>query len=102
QKWLEESEERVQQLREETELAELRRLQPLTINESSRKMAMKAGYEGPIRGWEAHFARYALRSSPNCPPIPIHMFRPNINMNACRATGPNSDVVERLYSDDEK
>ncbi|ORC89965.1 uncharacterized protein TM35_000102330 [Trypanosoma theileri] len=102
QKWLEECGERVQQLREAAELAELSRLQPPTINESSRRMTMKAGYEGPIRGWEEHFARYVLRSSPNRPSIPAHMFRPNINLNACRSTGPDADVVERLYSDDEK
>ncbi|RNF14706.1 uncharacterized protein Tco025E_05787 [Trypanosoma conorhini] len=99
QRWLEEKEERVRQLRELAEVAELRRLQPPAINEVSQHMAARAGHEGPIRGWEAHYARYAIRFAGN-PSIPTQMFRPNINLNARHSGESDVDIGERLYSED--
>ncbi|EAN94822.1 hypothetical protein C3747_6g673 [Trypanosoma cruzi] len=99
QRWLDTKEERVRRLREEAEIAELRKLQPPAINEASQQMAEKAGYEGPIRGWESHFARYALRFAENSF-VPTHMFRPNININAHHSEETVRDIGERLYKED--
>ncbi|EKF27484.1 hypothetical protein MOQ_008793 [Trypanosoma cruzi marinkellei] len=99
QRWLDTKEERVRRLREEAEIAELRKLQPPAINEASQQMAEKAGHEGPIRGWESHFARYALRFAANSF-VPTHMFRPNININAHHSEETVKDIGERLYKED--
>ncbi|RNE98801.1 hypothetical protein TraAM80_08616 [Trypanosoma rangeli] len=96
QRWLDKKEEHVRQLREVAEMAKLRRIKPPVINEVSQHMAEQAGHEGPIRGWEAHFARYALRFAGNLS-IPTHMFRPNINVNARHSEKTEGDIGERLY-----
>ncbi|ESL10472.1 hypothetical protein TRSC58_01795 [Trypanosoma rangeli SC58] len=99
QRWLDKKEERVRQLREVSEMAKLRRIQPPVINEVSQHMAERAGHEGPIRGWDAHFARYALRFAGNLS-IPTHMFRPNINANARHLRETEGNIGERLYLED--
>jgi hypothetical protein len=95
--WLEIKERHLLDNQERVKAAEVVGMQEQpTLNRKSSTMVERLGdYQGPVTGWETHFAKYCAKKTST---TPRDLFQPTINSNAIRID-IEKEIGQRLFDD---
>ncbi|CUG91554.1 Hypothetical protein, putative [Bodo saltans] len=95
--WLENKERHLYDSQQRVKAAEVIGMQEQpTLNRKSSNMVERLGdYQGPVTGWETHFAKYCAKKTST---TPRDLFQPTINSNAIRID-IEKEIGQRLYDD---
>lgn len=95
--WLENKERHLIDAQERVKAAEVigMQAQPTLDRKSSTMVERLGDYQGPVTGWETHFAKYCAKKTST---TPRDLFQPTINSNAIRVD-IEKEIGQRLYDD---